>query len=181
MSRTIVDTGRKAKICAVQALAEKTGETIDNCAIPLFGKATPPVFDIPTCTDTLLLAVLEQHKKLFSTTPGHTKLAEHFIPTTGMPVKVPPRRIPANYRAEIEEQIQAMLKEGIIKESSSPWMSPAVFVQKKNGDVWICVDYCALNKQTIKDAYPLLRPDYVQDRLAGCTTYSTLDLCSGCW
>ena len=74
-----------------------------------------------------------------------------------------------------------MLKEGIIKESSSPWMSPAVFVRKKNGDVRICVDYRALNKQTVKDAYPLPRPDEVQDRLAGCTIFSTLDLRSGYW
>ena len=179
--KPIVDTGIKVKICAVQALEETTGETIDSCAVPLFGKAAPPVFDVPTCTNTLLLAVLEQHKKLFSTTPGHTELAEHFIPTTGTPVKVPPRRIPANYRVEVEEQIQAMLEEGIIEESSSPWMSPAVFVRKKNGDVRICVDYRALNKQTIKDAYPLPRPDEVQDRLAGCTIFSTLDLRSGYW
>ena len=179
--KPIVDIGMKVKICAVQALEETTGETIDSCAIPLFGKAAPPVFDVPTCTNTLLLAVLEQHKKLFSTTPGHTELAEHFIPTTGTPVKVPPRRIPANYRVEVEEQIQAMLEEGIIEESSSPWMSPAVFVRKKNGDVRICVDYRALNKQIIKDAYPLPRPDEIQDRLAGCTIFSTLDLRSGYW
>ena len=60
-------------------------------------------------------------------------------------------------------------------------MSPAVFVCKKNGDVQICVDYRALNKQTIKDAYPLPRPNEVQDRLAGCTVFSTLDLRSGYW
>ena len=45
-----------------------------------------------------------------------------------------------------------MLQEGIIEESSSPWMSPAVFVRKKNEDVRICIEYCVLNKQTIKDA-----------------------------
>ena len=99
--KPIVDTSKKAKICAVQAFEETAGETIDSCAIPLFGKAAPPVFDVPTCTNTLLLAVLEQHKKLFSTTPGHMKLAEHFISTTGTPVKVPPCRIPANYRVEV--------------------------------------------------------------------------------
>ena len=44
-----------------------------------------------------------------------------------------------------------MLQEGIIEESLSLWMSPAVFVHKKNGDVRICVDYRALNKQTVKD------------------------------
>ena len=171
----------KAKVCAVHALEETTGETIDSCAIPLFGKATPSVFDVPTYTNTLSLAVLERHKNLFSTTPGQTELAEHFIPTTGTPVKVPPRRIPAKYRVEIEEQIQAMPKEEIIEESSSPWMSPAVFVRIKNGDVRICVDYRALNKQTIKDTYRLPRPNEVQDRLAGCTIFSTLDLRSGYW
>ena len=82
---------------------------------------------------------------------------------------------------EVEEQIQTMLKEGIIKESSSPWMSPTIFVRKKNGDVRICVDYRALNKQTVKDAYPLPHPDDVQDRLADCTIFSILDLCSGYW
>ena len=74
-----------------------------------------------------------------------------------------------------------MLQDGIIEESSSPWMSPAVFVHKKNGDVRICVDYRALNKQTVKDSYPLPLPDEVQDRLAGCTMFSTFDLRSGYW
>ena len=72
-----------------------------------------------------------------------------------------------------------MLKEGIIEESSSPWMFRAIFVRKKNGDVRICIDYRALNKQNVKDAYPLPRPDDVQDRLAGCTIFSILDLHSG--
>ena len=130
-----------------------------------------------------MLAVLEPHKNLFRTTQGHTELAEHFIPTTGISVKIPPCRIPANCRAEVEEQIQTTLKEGIIKESSSPlrwspWMAPAVFVCKKNGDIQICIDYQALDKQT---AYPLPRPDDIQDRLAGCTIFSTLDLHSGYW
>ena len=60
-------------------------------------------------------------------------------------------------------------------------MSPAVFVRKKNGDVRICIDYRALNKQTVKDAYLLPCPNDVQDRLAGCTIFSTLDLRSGYW
>ena len=86
---------------------------------------------------TLLLAAQEQHKKLLSTTLGYTELAEHCIQTTGTPVKVPPCRIPISYRVEVEEQIQALLKESIIEESSNLWMYPAVFVRKKNGDVRI--------------------------------------------
>ena len=81
--KPIMDTCKKAKICAVEAFDEPAGEIVDSCAIPLFGKATVPAFDVPKCTNKLLLAVLEQHKDLFSTVPGHTELAEHFIPTTG--------------------------------------------------------------------------------------------------
>ena len=74
-----------------------------------------------------------------------------------------------------------MLDEGIIEESSSPWMAPAVFTYKKNGDIRLCVDYRELNKRTVKDAYPLPLPDEVQDQLAGSTVFSTLDLQSRYW
>ena len=119
-----------------------------------------------SCVVPTLLPLLEQHKSLFRTSHGSTTVAEHFIPTTGTPVKVTPRRIPANYRSDVEKQIQTMLKEGIIEECYSPWLAPAVFVQKKTGDIRIYIDYRELNKITVKDAYPLPCSDEVQDRPA---------------
>ena len=74
-----------------------------------------------------------------------------------------------------------MLQEGVIEECSSLWMAPAVFIQKKTGDIRICVNYCKLNKKTTKEACPLPRPDEVQDRLSGSLIFSTLDLRSGYW
>ena len=59
-------------------------------------------------------------------------------------------------------RLEEMLVEGIIEESSSAWLAPAVFVKKKTGDIRLCVDYRELNKRTTKDAYPLPRPDEVQ-------------------
>ena len=74
-----------------------------------------------------------------------------------------------------------MLTQGVIKKSSSPWMAPTVFVPKKSRELRICVDYRPLNKQTVKDSYPLPLPDEVQDCLTKAAVFSTLDLHSGYW
>ena len=154
-------------------------DIIDNCAVPLFDAVI--TYDMPQCQDPDLTTLLYTHRELFRNTPGKTNITEHFIPTVGNPVKIPPQRIPANYRAEIEHQISSMLQQGIIQVSSSPWMAPAVFVRKKSGEIRLCVDYRELNKKTAKDAYPLPRPDEIQDHLKRSTIFSTFDLKSGYW
>ena len=151
----------------------------EECAVPCFRNTDK--IDFPTCPDGSFVDLLQSFKDLFKSTPGKTTLTHHLIPTTRSPLKVPPRRVPAEYRAEVEGLLKEMLQEGIIEESSSPWMAPAVYVKKKTGEIRLCVDYRALNKQTTKDAYPLPLPDEVQDRLCGCTIFSTLDLRSGYW
>ena len=55
------------------------------------------------------------------------------------------------------------------------------FVKKKSGELCICVDYRELNKKTTKDAYPLPLLDEVQNRLAGATIFTSLDLQCGYW
>ena len=169
----------KAKVCAVATIAASHVDIVDECAIPMFGDAVK--YELPQCQNHGLQSIVHAYRNLFRTVPGKTQVAEHFILTTGNPVKIPPRRIPAHYREKVEKQIQQMLDQGIIMESSSPWMAPAMFVPKKSGDIRICIDYRGLNKKSIKDAYPLPLPDEVQDRLSGCTLFSTLDLQSGYW
>ena len=168
-----------AKLCIIRALEEPRADVIDECAVPNYHK--PVEIEFPECSLPSFQTVIEEYQSLFRTTPGVTEAACHYIPTTGNPVRVPPRRIPAHYRQEVETQINTMLQQGIIEESSSPWMAPAVFVPKKSGELRMCIDYRELNKNTTKDAYPLPLPDEVQDRLAGSTVFSTLDLQSGYW
>ncbi len=169
----------RSRVYVIATLGGSSEDDIDECAIPDF--RGPMEYDVPECPQPSFMSTLDEFKDLFKTTPGKTNLATHFIPTTGSPAKVPPRRIPAHFREEIELQIQTMLEQQIIEVSSSPWMAPAVFNRKKSGAIRICVDYRELNKRTKKDAYPLPLPNEVQDRLAGSTIFLTLDLQCGYW
>ena len=118
----------KSKVCVIAAIENPANNVIDNCAIPDFKSTT--TLKMPECT-SILNSILEQYKQLFIRKPGKVEVTYHYIPTTGSPVKLPPRCIPAHYKEEVESQIQSMLANHIIEESSSSWMSPAVFVKRK--------------------------------------------------
>lgn len=169
----------KSKACAAAILDNSTDDPVDECSIPLFNAKMS--YDLPKCENESLASIITKYQDIFRTTPGMSSETQHYIQTTGSPVRVPPRRVPVHYLQEVEAQIQQMLEQGVIEESSSPWMAPAVLVKKKSGELCICVDYRELNKKTTKDAYPLPLPDELKNRLAGATIFSSLDLQCGYW
>ena len=59
------------------------------------------------------------------------------------------------------------------------WLSPIVVVPKKNGKLWICVDFRCLYVATKKDPYPLLFTDEVLDTVIGYAAYSFIDCFPG--
>ena len=112
---------------------------------------------------------------------GVAKEVKHRIETNGPPVHLPVRRTPDALKVVIRTQVEEMLAHNIIRDSSSPYAAPVVIVPKKNGERRFCIDYRELNKQTIKDKYPLPRIDDTIDALHGSKYFSTLDLFSGYW
>ena len=130
--------------------------------------------------------LLDKHQDVFakdSSELGLTTLVEHKIETgDAVPVKQLPRRLPNSLRITVvEDQVEEMLENNIIKPSNSPWSSPIVLVRKKDGTWRFCIDFKKLNDVTVKDAFPLPQVADLMDNLAGHQYFSTLDLASGYW
>ncbi|CAC5360802.1 unnamed protein product [Mytilus coruscus] len=92
-----------------------------------------------------------------------------------------PRRLQNTLAKEEDEQVDGMLKNGLITPSMSSWSAPVMLVRKKDGTMRFCVDYRKLNAVTVNDAFPLPWIDDSFDHLSGFTWYSTLDLSSEYW
>ena len=100
----------------------------------------------------------------------------HHIETTGPPVHAKARRLaPERYR-QVKAEFESLMRQGIIRPSSSNWSSALHVVPKKNGDIRPCGDYRALNSRTKEDRYPVPNLQEFSSQLAGSAIFSRIDL-----
>jgi hypothetical protein len=131
-------------------------------------------------TDTLpadVKTILDSFQLVFTipTSLPPKRACDHAIPlvTGATPVNV------RSLKDEIEKQVQAMLDQGLIQPSTSPFSSPVLLIRKKDGTWRFCVDYRYLNALTVKSVFPIPVFDQPVDELGQATWFSILDLYSG--
>jgi hypothetical protein len=100
------------------------------------------------------------------------------VPGTQPIHKAPYRMAPIELR-ELKERLQELLDQGFIHLSVSPWGALVLFVKKKDGSMWLCIDYYELNQVTIKNKYPLPRIDDLFYQLKGASVFSKIELLPG--
>jgi hypothetical protein len=87
--------------------------------------------------------------------------------------------MPPQQKTNIEQQVQDMLKTGLIQHSVSPFTSPVLLVKKKDGTWRLCVYYRHLNAITVKNKHPLPIVYELLNELARACYFSKLDCRSG--
>lgn len=115
---------------------------------------------------------------------GDTENIINLLPGA-VPKSIPQFRLTQDEREAITQYVKELLDKKLIEPSSSPWGAPVLFVPKKRGEGWkglrLCIDYRLLNKQTIRNSFPIPRIDDLVDQLGQAKIFSSLDLTSGYW
>jgi hypothetical protein len=143
--------------------------------------------DLGDLDDPKLQQLLEEYQDIF-----REELPKELPPERGVvhtidtgdekPVNRNAYPLSAQQLREQTKQVESLLERGLIRESSSPWGAPVLFVPKKLPGEWrMCIDYRMLNAKTLRNAYPIPRIQECIDRLGKASNLSSMDLLSGYW
>ena len=124
--------------------------------------------DLTDSQRSALFTVLKKHSTMFDGHVGHATLITHQIDTGDhSPICQAPRRIPPHLKEQVREQLDQLVKDGVLEQADGSWASPICLVKKKSGEIRICADMRKLNACTRLPAFPIPRIDDTLDALTG--------------
>jgi hypothetical protein len=112
--------------------------------------------------------------------PGKVKIQ---LKPDATPYIAPPRKCPINLKEQIKEELDDMVKKGIIREISeqTDWVSNICFVTKKDKSLRICLDPKKLNDGIKRNPHKIPTVEELNPKFSGAKYFSKLDAKSGYW
>lgn len=94
-----------------------------------------------------------------------------------------PRRIPLKLRKPFLDTLEELEKIDIIEKVNQPveWLNNIVIVEKKHGNLRICLSPLELNKYLIREPFVMPTLEDISQSLCGMKYFSVLDFSSGFW
>lgn len=92
-----------------------------------------------------------------------------------------PRRVPIPLMGKLKQEIERLVRMGIIRKVDGPteWCAGIVLVTKQSGELRVCIDLTKLNKCVVRERFTLPTVDQALGSLAGAKWFSKLDAFSG--
>jgi hypothetical protein len=143
--------------------------------------------DIDKQAVTKVVKLVQQHMDVFpaelpSGVPEHIVMHEIEFKPDAKPIKQHPYPLAPKFLPFVKETVDMLLKKGFITRSTSPSQVPVTIADKDGGkDFRFCVDYRAINAQTISDATPPPNVQMLFDQLQGATVFTKVDLRTAYW
>ena len=120
---------------------------------------------------------MRKYQEHFVTRPGRCNMFEYRFQMQGrLPKSCNSRPIPFSLRREVREQMEEMIKNGILEISLSPYVNPLTIIQRKDKPVRVCVDARQANKQMVPDRGKTPPADELLQRFHGAKYISSIDL-----
>ena len=125
---------------------------------------------------------LRKNQRICTDVPLITKILEAGIFVTDKnPVFVKPRPIPHAMVGTVEQEIDQMLKIGVIEPANSPYNSPILLVKKSSGEFRFCQDLRKLNDVIVFDGEPMTDVEHMFQSLGEAKYFTKIDLTKGYW
>ena len=100
-----------------------------------------------------------------------------------VPVIHASRRVAATLREPLKKELSRMEKLGVIHKVDHPteWVNSMVTTEKPNGDLRICLDPKDLNRNILREHYPLPKKEEIFAEMCGAKWFSKLDASQAFW
>ncbi|GFV40532.1 retrovirus-related Pol polyprotein from transposon 17.6 [Trichonephila clavipes] len=129
-----------------------------------------------------LRKLLNKYSKCFSNNPGLTNLVEHEIQlVSDQPIRAKPYRMSHRQIEILKNEINRMLKLGIIEVGESDYMSPMILVEVAGKEPRPCIDYRKLNGiiRTEYIYFPLPNIEERVEKVSAAKFITVIDLSKG--